>query len=543
MDGILAYLPIILVVVGVIFIVACILGTWKKVPADKAAIITGMGKAKVVTGGGTVVIPVFQRIDYITLENINFDIGMRGTFTSDAVPVDTDGVVVVKIKNETAMIRSAFEQFYTGRADQTRLRILETAKDVCEGRLREIIAEMTADQLYKDRKTFSERVQEVAGEQLAELGLELKSFTIKGIGDQNGYFDALSRPRIAVAKRDADIAEADAARESLQKTSESKRAGEQARLEAEALEAQARKDAEVKKLGFAKEQQAAKAVADAAYDIQQHITQKDVTNAEMDAQVLAQQRSREVREAEIQVQIAAEMRKAELAEQTAIVAEKELLATKVKPAEAARRVQEIEAEARKVQAVKQAEAEAEAKKLDAGAAAEAKKLDAAAEAERIRSSGTAEAEIIAARGDAEAEAIRKKGLADAEALDAKAEALAKMNEAGKLQMVIEKMPEIVAALAEPMSRIGNISIIGGSDSDGAASIAGQTVGSLKAITEGLKDTIGFDITEVMRAKTFEGQTEKHVQLDVTGIPDGATVVLPTPKAPEEKPSKKTPDKK
>lgn len=42
----------------VILILICILSTWRKVPADKAAIVTGLGKAKVITGGGVIVIPV-----------------------------------------------------------------------------------------------------------------------------------------------------------------------------------------------------------------------------------------------------------------------------------------------------------------------------------------------------------------------------------------------------------------------------------------------------------------------------------------------------
>ena len=225
---------ILAVVVGIVLLLLCILGTWKKVPADKAAIVTGLGSAKVVTGGGVIVIPILQRIDYITLENISFEVGMRGTLTADAVPIEADGVVVVKVKNEEAMIRSAVEQFNSGDEPETKQHIMETSRDVCEGRLREIIADMTAEQLYRDRKTFSERVQEVAAQQLSELGLELKSFTIKGIGDQNGYFDALSKPQIAAVKRDAEIAEAEARRESLIKTSEADRAGEQARLEAEA---------------------------------------------------------------------------------------------------------------------------------------------------------------------------------------------------------------------------------------------------------------------------------------------------------------------
>ena len=347
---------------------------------------------------------MLQRIDYVTLENMSFDVNMQGTLTADAVPIEANGTVVVKIKNDQAMIRSAVEQFNCGKESETRQHIVDTARDVCEGRLREIIADMTAEQLYKDRKTFSERVKEVAEEQLKELGLELKSFTIKGIGDQNGYFEALSKPQIAAVKRDAEIAQAEAIKESMIKTSEAKRAGEQARLEAEARMAEAQKEADIKKLNFERERQTTKAVSDAAYSIQQNVTMKDVTNAEMDANVLKEQRAREVREAEIQIQIAAEEKNIELAKKKAERKEAELL-------------------------------------------------------------------------------------------------------------------EIAAAVAEPMSKIGNITIIGGGsgesgESAGAADVARYTVGALKAVNEALKDTIGFDMTEVMRANTFEAKTTSKVHLEV-----------------------------
>ena len=293
---------------------------------------------------------------------MSFDVNMQGTLTADAVPIEANGTVVVKIKNDQAMIRSAVEQFNCGKESETRQHIVDTARDVCEGRLREIIADMTAEQLYKDRKTFSERVKEVAEEQLKELGLELKSFTIKGIGDQNGYFEALSKPQIAAVKRDAEIAQAEAIKESMIKTSEAKRAGEQARLEAEARMAEAQKEADIKKLNFERERQTTKAVSDAAYSIQQNVTMKDVTNAEMDANVLKEQRAREVREAEIQIQIAAEEKNIELAKKKAERKEAELLETVVKPSQAEKERARLAAEAQKVAAILKAEADAEAKK-------------------------------------------------------------------------------------------------------------------------------------------------------------------------------------
>ena len=361
-----------IVAAAVVLILICILSTWKKVPADKAAIVTGLGKAKVITGGGVIVIPVMQRIDYVTLENMSFDVNMQGTLTADAVPIEANGTVVVKIKNDETMIRSAVEQFNCGREAETRQHIVDTARDVCEGRLREIIADMTAEQLYKDRKTFSERVKEVAEEQLKELGLELKSFTIKGIGDQNGYFEALSKPQIAAVKRDAEIAQAEAIKESMIKTSEAKRAGEQARLEAEARVAEAKKDADIKKLNYERERQTTQAISDAAYSIQQNVTLKDITNTEMDANVLKEQRAKEVREAEIQILIAAEQKNIDLAKRKAERKEAELLETMVKPSEAEKQKAQLAAEAQKIAAILRAEAEAEAKRLDAAARADAR---------------------------------------------------------------------------------------------------------------------------------------------------------------------------
>ena len=422
---------------------------------------------------------------------------------------------------------------------------METARDVCEGRLREIIADMTAEQLYKDRKTFSERVKEVAEEQLKELGLELKSFTIKGIGDQNGYFEALSKPQIAAVKRDAEIAQAEAIKESMIKTSEAKRAGEQARLEAEARVAEAKKDADIKKLNYERERQTTQAISDAAYNIQQNVTLKDITNTEMDANVLKEQRAKEVREAEIQILIAAEQKNIDLAKRKAERKEAELLETMVKPSEAEKQKAQLAAEAQKIAAILRAEAEAEAKRLDAAAQADAmkldaeaqaaaKKMDAAAQAERIKQEGIAQAEITEKQGLAQAEAVKQLGLAEAEALEKKAEALAKMNDAGKLQMVIEKLPEIARAVAEPMAKIGNITIIGGGsesgDGAGAADVARYTVGALKAVNEALKDTIGFDMTEVMRANTFEAKTTRNVHMDMD-------VSRNEPEAPEKAPEK------
>jgi len=511
---------VVLIIAALLIVIIAILSTWKKIPSDKAAVIVGLGAPKVVTGGGTVLIPIVQRMDVITLENIMFDVEIKQTKTALGVPINAQGVVVLKVKNDEASILAAVQQFNYKDENKTVETIRIQASEVCKGKLREIVSSMSVEDIYGDRESFASKVQSIAGTELGEMGLELKTFTINDITDDEGYIEALGKEQIAKVKSTAAIAEAEAAkereirtadamREQQIKTAEARRMGKQAELEAETQIAESEKNKQLKVLAYQKEQETQKAVSDAAYKIQSNITMKDIKNTEMDAAVLEEQRRKEVTEAQVQVQIVAEQKSIELAEKKAQRAEAELMATVVKPAEAEKQRLELESEAKKFQQVQKAEADAEAKKLDA-----------AAEAEKLRLEGEAQAAIIEAKGRAEADAIKARGIAEAEALEKKAEALAKMDEAGKLQMVIEKLPEIARAVAEPLSKIGNITIIGGGgDGSGATEVAGYAVSALKAVNEAMKETIGFDLTEIMKANTYDAKINKSINIDVKGLPE------------------------
>lgn len=524
---------LLILIVALIVIVFVVLKTWKKVPNDHAAVIVGLGKPKVVTGGGVFLIPLLQRMDVITLETLSLDVNIQNVKTSLGVPINADGYVILKVKADETNILTAMQMFYCNDENRTKNKIVEQVQSLCEGKLREIVSTMTVEEIYDDREKFSASVTEIASKALSEIGLELKSFTINDITDNDDYIVSLGRAQIAKVKAEASIAEAEANKTQQIQTAEARKLGEQARLAAETAIAESEKDKELKLQAFRKEQETKRAESDAAYQIQENITSKDVTSTEMDASVLREQRAKEVTEAQIQVQIAAEQKNIELAQKRAERKAAELQETVVKPAEAAQRETELRAEAAKIQAIKEAQAEAEAKKLDAEA-----------EAAMISQRGQAEAEAIAARGQAEAEAIRAKGLAEAEALEKKAEALAKMNEAGKLQMVMDILPAFAQAIAEPMSKIGNVTVIGGGESgSGVDAMTRSAVSSLKAVTEAVKDTVGFDLTKVMEAQTIDAKTRRDVtfngggaidvQLNQTGTP---APVPPAPPATPEPPA-------
>jgi flotillin len=510
---------VLIIIVALIVIVLVVLKTWKKVPNDHAAVIVGIGRPKVVTGGGVFLIPLLQRMDLITLETLSLNVNIQNVKTSLGVPINADGYVILKVRADEENILTAMQMFYCNDEMRTKNKITEQVQSLCEGKLREIVSTMTVEEIYDDREKFSASVTEIASKALSEIGLELKSFTINDITDNDDYIISLGRAQIAKIKAEASIAEAEANKNQQIQTAEARKLGEQARLAAETAIAESEKDKELKLQAFRKEQETKRAESDAAYQIQENITSKEVTSTEMDANVLREQRAREVREAEIQVQIAAEQKNIELAQKRASRKEAELQETVVKPAEAAQRETELHAEAAKIQAIKEAQAEAEAKKLDAEA-----------EAAMISQRGQAEAEAIRAKGQAEAEAIRAKGLAEAEALEKKAEALAKMNEAGKLQMVMDILPEFARAVAEPTSKIGNVTVIGGGEGgSGVDAMTRSTVSSLKAVTEAVRDTVGFDLTKVMEAQTIDAKVKRDVTLST---PDGLNVTV-TPEAAQD----------
>lgn len=120
------------------------------------------------------------------------------------------------------------------------------------------------------------------------------------------------------------------------------------------------------------------------------------------------------------------------------------------------------------------------------AEAEAIREKALAEAEATRQKGLAEAESKKALLLAEAEGVREKGLAEAEALDKKAEAMAKYGDAAKLEMYYNALPLVAKNLAEPLSKIGNITMYGEGNTTKFMSEMTQNLDKvLKAATDGL----------------------------------------------------------
>ncbi len=457
-----AYVIAGILVLIIVFFLMLITTMWKRVPQDKAVVVTGL-KKRVISGGGGFVIPLLERSDRISLENMKIEIRTDGARTEQGVDIRADGVAVIKVKSDKESILNAVEQFYTGREQQTIEIIKDTAKDVLEGKLREIISKMTVEEIYKDREKFASQVQEVAAMGLSSMGLELKAFTIRDISDKNGYLEALGKPRIAEVKKNAAIAEAEATKETKVKVAEAERLGEEAKIIAETYVAEANKEKELKIQAYREEQETVKAKADLAYEIEKNKVAKEVTETAMLVELTKKEKETEIQDKE------------------ALRREKELLATVNKLADADMYKISKGADAKKYSELKEAEAYSTAIKVRA----------------------EAEAEAIRIKGEAEGAAILAKGKAEAETMEKKAEAFKLYNNAAITQMIIEKLPEIAASIAAPLAKTEKIVIVdNGSEhgGSGAAKVSGYVTDIISQLPETIEAMTGFNFMEAVKNK-------------------------------------------
>ncbi|MDR3827743.1 flotillin family protein [Enterococcus sp.] len=422
----------------------------KNVHADESN-----NKIKIVRGGGAFVLPVFQRSNRISLLSSKLDVSTPEVYTEQGVPVMCDGTSIIKIGSSVEEIATAAEQFL----GKTREELENEAREVLEGHLRSILGSMTVEEIYQNRDKFSQSVQEVASVDLAKMGLIIVSFTIKEVRDKNGYLDSLGKPRIAQVKRDAEIAEAEALKETRIKKAQSEQESQTAESKRMTEIAEALKEKELKLALYKKEQDIAKADADQAYHLQSAIMKQ------------------KVREQEIEVEVVERQKQIELEEKEILRRERQFDSEIKKKADADRYALEQEALAKKASALSTTEAEQfRTESL------------AKAEADKIRLIGLAEAETTLAKGTAEAETKEKI-----------AEAFKKYDEAAILSMIVEIMPQLVKEAAAPLGNIDKISVVdtGSGEGGGANRVTNYATNLLSTTQETLKETLGLDVKSLI----------------------------------------------
>eukprot|EP00035_Acanthoeca_spectabilis_P021128 m.436498 g.436498 ORF g.436498 m.436498 type:complete len:464 (+) comp17983_c0_seq1:175-1566(+) len=431
-----------------------------------------------VIGGKVFIWPGCQRIQKISLNIITCEIITRKVYTQQGVPVSITATAQVKVSNKYENLKVACQLFlgmntlnqpqfrkqpdawdtWTEERQEQHLAQLDSqtstsptiqscATQTLEGHQRAIMATMTVEEIYMDRLKFSAGVQKAAAADLALMGISIVSYTIKDVRDDVGYLHAIGERRTAEVIRDARIGEEEAKKLAAVAEFEAKMQTFKEVFEKKTMESEAERNFRIENAGYNMEIQTKKAIENLAIPLQEAKTTQEITEEKLHVEVVKKSKDIGIAEAEI-------LRK-----------DRDLKATTEKAALAEKKKKEMLAEAKAFEVTKKAEGTATA----------------------IHVKGVAKAEAIAAVGQAEAEAMNKRALA-----------YQGYKGAAMVDVVLQRLPQIAAEIATPMSKVETLTMVAGENGEvGAARLTGEVLDIMGSIPDIVQKLTGVDITEAI----------------------------------------------
>lgn len=310
--------------------------------------------------------------------------------TSEGVAIDVECVAQCKIMHERDLIGIACEQFLGKNLDQIKSVILQTL----EGVIRSVLSTLSVEEVYREQDQFATLVREVASQEIARMGFEILSLTIRDITDKVQYLDSLGKAKLAEIKRDAAVGVSSAERDAGIKESDCEKCALDVKYIADSKIEESNRSYLTQKCDFESEVNSKKADAKLAYELQSTVLQQKIAFETKQIELIEKKKSILLQESE-----------------NAFL-EKKLYA--------------------------QVNVEANAKAYEIEMLGLAKKVHimelAEAEAARIKLISEAEAYAIDAKGNAEAEMMRMK-----------ASAYKQFEDAAILSLTLEHLPKVCVA--------------------------------------------------------------------------------------------------
>ena len=469
------------VIIGLVVLVVLLVKGYVNARPNEVVVITGLRKQRHLRGKAGFMIPFVEQRSYLDIEQFSTDVR-----TSEAVPtldfinVRADAAVKLKIGTTDEMIARAAENFLNWNTTD----ISNSVQDVLEGNLREVIGQMELRKMVNDRQEFASKVQDNVAPDLAKMGLEVIAFTVQSFSDEGGVIDNLGIENVETIKKDALIAKAKAERERKEVEAEQDKLANDKRVAADLEIAQKQNELKLKQAALKQEADIAQAKADAAKGIEAEVQRREQERVAAEANIMKQEKEAEVKEREVKVR------------------EQELDANIRKQAEAEKYSRQQAAEAQLIERQRQAEAEL----FETQKEAEARK----AQAEAEKFAQLQEDEAIEAKG------IRLKLEAEAQGLDKKAEAMKKMQEAAITEMIVDKLPEIARAVAEPLTKVDKITMYGEGN---ASKMVGDIMQSIDQVSQGA----GFDIRQLLAGALGVNMTVNKLKQDEQPVIEAANL--------------------
>lgn len=192
--------PLLIVIMVIVVFESC----WRKCPPDKLMIVSGFGQTRSVSGKGTFVIPGLQRVDTLALGAVQVQLSTENEIpTQDAILIHACAVANFQIGQTPELIEIASKNYLNmDKAEMTR-----QVTEVMLGKMREVIGQMDLKELMRDRESFNHKVFEGSRDDLANLGLELRTFNVQDFSDSQGIIRSMGADQAAEIKKEAELAQ------------------------------------------------------------------------------------------------------------------------------------------------------------------------------------------------------------------------------------------------------------------------------------------------------------------------------------------------
>jgi flotillin len=183
-------------------------------------------------------VPFLQTVSRMDLRLMPTELSVTKVLSNGGIPLDVHAIANIKVTSVPQFTYNAVERFLTLPPQAIHL----TAKQTLEGALRDVISQLTPEQVNEDRIEFANRLLETTSEVFDKLGLHLDTLKIQRVEDEAKYLVNIARTQIANALRDAENAENQANQEFKQEEASARQAAEMAQKQAEIGVAQKRNE-------------------------------------------------------------------------------------------------------------------------------------------------------------------------------------------------------------------------------------------------------------------------------------------------------------
>ena len=185
---------------------------------------------RIIRGGRGFKRPLLESVARLPLTSQPIQVQLGKAMCADMIPVSIEGHANIKLAGrEEEGLEAAVERFLDRGFDA----VVLTSQQAIEGALRGILATVSPEEANAQRLQLAEQVTERVRADLRRLGIVLDIFQIESVYDEQGYLEAIGRKKVAVVRRDARIAEAEAEAKARSVSAEQDRVGREAEIEAE----------------------------------------------------------------------------------------------------------------------------------------------------------------------------------------------------------------------------------------------------------------------------------------------------------------------